>query len=496
MKWAVILLGLITGGILNMGSSAATIREPAVSGQFYPSDTTKLRQMIAADLANATDLPAIDGHIIALLVPHAGYIYSGPVAAYSYRLLEHSHYNKVIICGPSHRYPFIGLSVYGPDIAWRMPFGQVSCNSSLCKQLVDKHAGLDVIPAAHLQEHSIEVQLPFLQTVLKDFSLVPIVMGNQDHATIKTLSDALSALPFDDSTVMIASSDWQHYKPASEGWKFDSLGLDCIQKLDLDRLEKYLAEDRTQMCGGGPAVAIFRAALAKGANRVKILKYGDSGDITGDKSSVVSYVAAVLYKSDKPEAKAEPPKKAKIEDSGKRYLSDPDKQTLLKIARQSIETYLAKNEIPDFTVSDSLKLPGAAFVTLEENGQLRGCIGQTVAIAPLYETVARCAVSAAVEDPRFDPVLPSELPNIHIEISVLTPLQKVKSLDEIVVGRDGLMIGLRSNRGLLLPQVATEWHWDKTQFLEETCHKAGLDKDAYKDPRAEIYKFQAIIFGE
>jgi MEMO1 family protein len=496
MKLAIIFLGLLACGIMPMESSSTTIRQPAVSGQFYPSDIAKLRQEIRADLDRVTNLPAIDGHIIALLVPHAGYVYSGPVAAYSYRLLEQSHYNKVVICGPSHRYPFIGLSVYGSDIAWRTPLGLVNCNSSLCKQLVGKYEGIDLIPAAHMQEHSIEVQLPFLQTVLHDFSLVPIVMGNQDHSTIKILADALTALPFDDSTVMIASSDWQHYMPASEGWKFDSLGLDCIQKLDFDRLEKYLAEDKTQMCGGGPAVAVFKAAIAKGANRVKILKYGDSGDMTGDKSSVVSYVAAVLYKSDKPEAKVGPLKKAKEPETGKRFLSETDKQTLLKIARHSIETYLATQKIPDFTVSDSLKLPGAAFVTLEVNGQLRGCIGQTAAITPLYETIAHCAVSAAVEDYRFDPVTPAELPDIHIEISVLTPLQKVNSLDEIVVGRDGLLIGLGSNRGLLLPQVATEQHWDKTEFLEGTCHKAGLIKDAYKDPRAEIYKFQAIIFGE
>ncbi|MFQ6009142.1 MAG: AmmeMemoRadiSam system protein A, partial [Candidatus Zixiibacteriota bacterium] len=161
-----------------------------------------------------------------------------------------------------------------------------------------------------------------------------------------------------------------------------------------------------------------------------------------------------------------------------------------------IERYLADGTFPEFEVSDNLKQPGAAFVTLTKNGQLRGCIGHIIAQDPLYETVSVCAVQAAVADRRFLPVQPDELPELHIEISVLTPLQEVKSLDEIEVGRDGLVISLGNNRGLLLPQVATEYGWNRTEFLEHTCRKAGLPTDAYKSPQALIQKFQAVIFHE
>ncbi len=475
---------------------STAVREPAVAGQFYPADSGELAQMIADHLAKASPLPKIDGRIIALIVPHAGLVYSGPIAAYSYKLLEGSSVNKVILCGPSHRYRFDGMSVYGPGVQWRTPLGLVTCNDQLCRALVDKHKGFSVLAAAQAQEHSLEVQLPYLQTVLEDFTFVPITMGSQDALTIGQLAAGLEALPFDSQTILIAATDWQHYMPASVGSKLDSAGMECIRNLDPDRLEEYLATDKTQACGGGPMVAVIKAAMAKGANRALILKYGDSGDITGDKSSVVGYVAAVLYKArdDKGSKAAKEPEEAVPE---KMLLTDADKQELLKIARRTIETYLKTGNTPDFgKVSENIARPGAAFVTLEKQGQLRGCIGQTVAATPLYQTVAYCAIQAAVDDPRFLPVTEAEFKDIHIEISVLTPLQRVRSFDEIKVGRDGLMIFKGAGRGLLLPQVATDYGWDRDEFLRQTCHKAGLPPEAYLSKDAEIYKFQAIIFGE
>ncbi len=439
-------------------------------------------------------VPAIDGQIIALIVPHAGLIYSGPIAAYSYKLLENSGVNKVVLCGPSHRYGFEGLSVYGPGVEWQTPLGVVPCNDHLCRQLLDYDRIFKVIPAAQAQEHCLEVQLPYLETVLKGFSIVPVIMGRPDPQTINKLAEGLKKIDFDDSTIMIASTDWQHYKSASEGWPFDSAGMDCLKNLDADRLEKYLIEDKTEMCGGAPAVAVIKAAKARGANRIKLLKYGDSGDVTGDKSSVVSYVAAVLYKSAEPAGESSTTESRELPE--KMTLTDADKSKLLEIARKTIESYLKDGSTPIYEVSDNLIKPGAAFVTLNENSRLRGCIGQTVAIQPLHKTVSYCAIQAATSDPRFRPVEPQELKDIHIEISVLTPLQKVTSLDEIEVGRDGLMISMGNYRGLLLPQVATEYGWNRTEFLEQTCHKAGLAGDAYKSPDAAIFKFQAIIFGE
>ncbi len=501
MKKAHFLI-LIVLSIIFLGAtvSATTMRPPAVAGTFYPADSAELRAMIKRDLADVTDLPEIDGQIIALIVPHAGLVYSGKVAAYAYKLLEGSGIDKAIICGPSHHYAFNGLSVYGPRIDWRTPLGIVSCPDKLCMQMINYDKRIDYIREAHAEEHCIEVQLPFLQTVLDSFQLVPVVMGRQDDATIKLLANALKAVDFDDRTIMIASSDWQHYRPASVGYPMDSTGMACLADLDPVRLEKYLESGKVEMCGGGPAVSVMEAAIARGANKVKILKYGDSGDLDGNKSRVVGYVAAVIYKSSDKSNKSKDPDNTKIgekKELPKKFeLTSADKKKLLYIARSTLESYLDNGRVPDYEVSDNLKKFGAAFVTLEEHGQLRGCIGHTTAVDPLYKTVSSCAIQAAVSDPRFQPVKPDELKNIHIEISVLTPMQIVDSLDEIEVGRDGLMIFKGNNRGLLLPQVAVDYGWDRTQFLEQTCAKAGLPSQAYKSPDAVIYKFQAVIFDE
>ena len=496
MRTVISVFWLFLLGLLWSSSAMSEIRKPAVAGGFYPIEKDKLQWTVKEYLKNVKDIPKIDGQIIALIVPHAGYVYSGQVAAYSYKLLEQSSVHTVILCGPSHRYGFRGLSVYGPGVIWETPLGKVVCNDNLCSQLLNYDKRIVKLPDAHRAEHSLEVQLPFLQVVLDSFQIVPIVMGYQDSETISLLSKALSTLPFDTSTVFIASTDWQHYRPAEEGWKMDSLGMNCVQQLDPDRLERMIESGRVEMCGGGPAIAVIRAAMAKGANRVKILRYGDSGDITGDKSSVVGYVAAVLYKSSTGSDKKILPKAGENTTEQNWQLTEEEKKTLLTIARQSITSYLTKKVIPEFTVTGKLAEPGAAFVTLEENNQLRGCIGHTMAVDPLYKTVSICAIQAAVADPRFPPVQPSEIDKLHIEISWLTPLQEVKSLDEIKVGRDGLMITLGNKRGLLLPQVATEYGWDRTQFLENTCRKAGLPPDAYKLPDVKIEKFQAIVFGE
>lgn len=479
--------------------SPGTTRKPAVAGAFYPDDPQALSRLVNQHLTSVTDSPEINGRIIALIVPHAGLVYSGQIAAHSYKLLEGSGVNTAVLCGPSHRHGFHGASVYGPDVTWRTPLGNVRCNAAICRRLIEADKQIQVVPEAHHQEHSLEVQLPYLQTVLEDFSIVPIVMGYYRKQTVEALAEVLSRLDVDERTVLVASTDWQHYHPASVGWKMDSLGLECLRTLDGDRLTSYLEKGRVEACGGGPAAAVIKAAVALGADKVKILRYGDSGDVTGDKSSVVSYVAAVLYDStpgekNSPSRQDEEAEKETHADGFQ--LSRHDKEVLLQIARQSIESHLSSREPPSFDVSDNLRQPGAAFVTLEKNGRLRGCIGHTQAVQPLFETVATCAVSAAVSDYRFQPVTRDEIANLHIEISVLTPLQVVESLEEIAVGRDGLMIVKGSRRGLLLPQVAVDYGWSRSEFLEHTCRKAGLPSEAYKSPDAVIYRFQAVIFKE
>jgi len=470
--------------------SSTIERPPAVAGSFYSGDSAELAFTVEHHLKNVSPIPEINGQIIALIVPHAGLIYSGQIAAFCYKLLEKSQVKRVVLCGPSHRHGFDGLSVYGSDVTWKMPTGNVPCNNYLCNKLIGYNKKISMIEQAHKREHCLEVQLPYLQAVINDLQIVPVIMGYPTNENINLMADALTSLPLDENNVMIASTDWQHYRPASEGWPIDSLGISCLEKMDPDRLAKYLNEKKVEMCGGGTTVAVMKAAMNKGANSVKILRYGDSGDISGDKNSVVSYVAAVLYKSDTPL------KSSFLNKEASYALSEAEKKKLLEVARQTIEQYLKDGTYPKFKVQGILKEPGAAFVTLEKNHQLRGCIGHTIAREPLYKTVSICAVQAAVGDPRFPPVTADEIKDLHIEISWLTPLQKIESLDEIKVGRDGLMITLGRNRGLLLPQVATDYKWTRTEFLEHTCRKAGLPNDAYKRDDVVIEKFQAVIFGE
>jgi AmmeMemoRadiSam system protein B/AmmeMemoRadiSam system protein A len=495
-RWVLVLCCLLFD---SSASFSLTVRPPAVAGQLYPADSAELSRMVKQHLKDAGTPPYIDGTIIALVVSHAGLVYSGPIAACGYRLLEGRDVNTVVLCGPSHRYRFSGISAYGPGVVWQTPLGQVLCDDSLSHSLMAADRDITVIPEAHKREHSLEVQLPYIQTLLPKAKIVPLTMGSQDDPTVRHLAKALGSLKYDGQTVLVAATDWQHYRPASEGRKLDSVGIKCLEQLDPDKLMRLLASGETEACGGGPTAAVLKAAIAAGANQVKILKYGDSGDLTGDKSSVVGYVAAVIYRSHDTPTKKPNQEEAEVKGTMKpsaQYISETDRKRLLEIARKSIEGYLADGNAPEFTVSDFLKEPGAAFVTLKEFGELRGCIGYTEAVRPLYQTVSQCAIHAATEDPRFNPVQASELPNIDIEISVLTPLQEVESLDSIKVGRDGLLIRMGRRSGLLLPQVATELGWNRTQFLEHTCQKAGLPNDSYTRPEATLYRFQAEVFAE
>ncbi len=483
---------MLIGGVM----ATAAERLPAVAGSFYPDNPAVLQKLINDHLDAVGKLPQIDGRIVAIIVPHAGLVYSGKIAAHAYKLLEGHDFHTAVICGPSHRHRFAGLSVYGPDVTWKTPLGDIPCNRDVCRHLMNYDSHIKEIPEAHLQEHCIEVQLPYLQTVLHDFTLVPVIMGYPDHGKVELLADALTAIELDEHTILIASTDWQHYRPASAGWVMDSLGIDCLLRYDTKRLTDLLADGKVEMCGGGATVAIMKAAKAGGADRIRILKYGDSGDMSGDKSSVVGYVAAVLYDSGD-SAISEESKPTGRSDRPPLYeLNDDEKKELLTIARTSIKTYLETGHPAEFHPEGKLADLGAAFVTLTKEDRLRGCIGHVTAVAPLYQTVATCAVQAAVADRRFPPVSAVELPTLHLEISVLTPMQKVDDINTIEVGRDGLMIVRGDYRGLLLPQVAEDYGWNRIQFLEQTCRKAGLPPDAYRASDAVIYRFQALVFGE
>lgn len=487
---------LLSGHVCEAGKTSKTdeIREPAIAGTWYPGSQAELRQQVTSYLTGVPSKDAVQPtNIVALIAPHAGYAYSGQVAAHAYKQIDGRRFDTVVVIAPSHRVPFSGVAVYDRG-GFRTPLGVMELDRTLIAALEKKDKRIRFVPDAHTKEHALEIQLPFLQVLLPQARLVPLLMGDQDRATCEALAEALASACAGKSVLIVASSDLSHFHAYDAAKKLDQVVIDQVSAFDPDGLLDALAQSRCEACGGGPMVTAMLAARKLGATRSKVLQYANSGDVTGDRSRVVGYMAAVLSSdaSDGKEAKPSSPPVGL--DSG---LSPDEKATLLKLARQTIEARCQGRPAPKpDTTSARLKELRGAFVTLHKNGQLRGCIGHIVAIRPLVESVVEMAEAAALQDPRFPPVRSEEVRDLEIEISALTPMQRISDPKTVEIGRHGLFMKRGGRSGLLLPQVATEQGWDRTEFLENTCRKAGLDRDAWKDPSTEIYIFSADIFRE
>jgi MEMO1 family protein len=332
-----------------------------------------------------------------------------------------------------------------------------------------------------------------LQIVLGKFKLVAIVMGDQETNSINGLAEVLASTLKGTNTLMVASTDLSHFHPETTARKLDHTIQSAIEKYDPDLLSRTLESGKGEACGGGPVLAVMKAAKRLGATEVKFLEYTTSGATTGDLDEVVGYLSAAIVGERKPVVTTVlGARAAKAEDQNK--LSEDDRALLLKIAREAIAAKLDDRKYVPPT-SEGTERKAGVFVTLTVAGDLRGCIGQIGGRGPLNEAVAEMALAAASEDPRFEPLTLEEFNKLEIEISVLSKLEVVHGVDKVKVGRDGLMIKLNFHSGLLLPQVATENGWDAVQFLEQTCLKAGLSKNSYKDKAAEIYKFSAEVFS-
>ncbi len=476
-----------TGG---SGEAADQIRESVLAGSWYPAAPEELRQMVEKFLGRvpATDLP---GQLTALISPHAGYIYSGQVAAHAYKLLEKQKFATVVVIAPSHHVRFSGVSVYDRG-GFRTPLGIVPLDQDLISALEKRDKRIRYLSEAHSMEHSLEIQLPFLQVVMPGFKLVPLVMGEQDLETCRWLAEAIADCVKNKSVLLVASSDLSHFHTYDEAKRLDQVVIDRVTAFDPEGLMQSLGSGKCEACGGGPIVATMLAAQRLGATKSRVLNSANSGDVTGDRSRVVGYLAAALWvePGSGAERKSEGPKVGV--DLG---LSADEKALLHKIARENIEAKLLGKKTPSLdNLPTNLKENHGAFVTLNKHGQLRGCIGRLVADRPLGEVVADMALAAAFQDPRFRPLTADELKDLEIEISVLTPFKRIGSVEEIQVGKHGILMRNGGASGLLLPQVATDYGWDRTAFLEHTCQKAGLPKDAWKDKSTEIYIFSADVF--
>jgi hypothetical protein len=470
------------------------VRQAAVAGSFYPADPKVLSAMIDGLLAKVSE-PQITDPILAVVAPHAGYEYSGPVAAYTYSQLKGHKYTRVVVIAPTHYVAFDYTSVYDGD-AYATPLGNVPVDKAFARELVKMSSTMKISSQGHDPtsaggEHAVEVQLPWLQKVLGNFEVVPIVMGDQSYESSRALGVALAKLIKKEGkqgeTLILASSDLSHYHTYDDAVTIDHKTLNALQAWDYFSMSRNFQARVWEACGGAPIVAAMIYAERMGANQARVLKYENSGDVTGDHSRVVGYSADVFV----------------IADSGKALeipfsLSEAEKSELLALTRKSVEYVVQeKNPYqPPASTSNTLNQERGAFTTLKESGELRGCIGYTSAAKPLYITVRDTATLAAMRDPRFPPVTASELPHLEYEISVLSPLRRVTDVQQIKVGEHGLLMKNGDSEGLLLPQVPVEQGWDKHTFLEQTCRKAGMPSTCWMDEDTDIFSFTAVVFGE
>ncbi len=480
---------------------ARQIQEPVVAGGFYPLKADDLRAMVLGFL-DAAEVKEITDRPLGFMVPHAGYIYSGPVAAYVYKVIGNTKTKRFVVMAPSHRGYAEMASVLDKDY-YRTPLGLVKIDRKKVRELMKKEPWISYEPSMYAQEHSLEVQLPFLQTVAgEDIEIVPIVIGTPRLEFAKKLAAVLDEVFADDDVIFIASSDMSHRYSYDVANRMDQLALSRILALDDSRLEDDFLKLKAQCCGAGPVFTLMSLFKKRGGHKVEVLDYRNSGDTAGNKASVVGYgaVAFLMTADEKPDRGAD----REPEPEGTRPLPPEDydltleeKRDLMRIARETVETYVLEDRLPEVRVrSEKLMENGAAFVTLKKQGQLRGCIGHLVARIPLYLCVRDVAASAAKHDRRFQPVAPEELHQIEYEVSVLTPMEVVEDLDEIMVGRDGLEMEAGMRRGVLLPQVPLENKWTKDEFLSHTCTKSGMDPECWKTGRVKISRFQALVFSE
>ncbi|HIC89059.1 MAG TPA: AmmeMemoRadiSam system protein B [Anaerolineae bacterium] len=480
----------------------AEVRHAAVAGQFYPDDPERLARMVDRLLADAERVD-IGAKPVVLIVPHAGYVYSGHVAAQAFKQVEGSHYDVVVVIGTNHSDPnFDKVSVYARG-AFETPLGLVPIDEQVAQALLDADPRIVFDRGVHRQEHSIEVELPFLQRLDPQLHIVPVIVGMPTAKNEEILADALADVLSGKKALVVASSDLSHYPAYDDAVRTDMAILDAIATLDPERFRSVREEMmsagipnlRTCACGEGPIITAMLLAQKLGATQVTLLRYANSGDTPfGNRDQVVGYGAVMFTRSSgnsRPFRTPMPTEPALSTGS----LDEDAQHVLLTLARHTLDEYLHDGVAPFVRPTQpALRALGATFVTLKEDGELCGCIGELIARRPLYLSVQYSALHAALDDPRFPPVSPNELDRVSIEISVLSPPQPI-SVDEIQVGVHGLIIVKGSHHGVLLPQVPVEQGWDKEQYLRGLCRKAGLSEDrCWED--AQLYGFTAQVFGE
>jgi MEMO1 family protein len=500
------------GAVATLTVASGRVRAPGVAGQFYPADPDELADVVDALLEEAKSLGAVSvrrpstnvgeetissanaGDAIALIAPHAGYVFSGQVAAYSFHQLADRDVQVVVMIASDHREPLADPIAVWTEGAWRTPLGLVDVDTELAKALVKADARIVDDESVFAGEHPIEVPLPFLQRACPQCRIVPVMMGSDAPEDVAVLASALVELLPDRHAVILASSDLSHYPAYEDAQAIDGATLDAIASFDAEMVRAAIARAMAQRtpnlltcaCGQGPILVAMEAARGLGADTASILHYANSGDVPeGNRGQVVGYGAVMFWQRDSQS------------DRGLALGLTPEQQAfLLRLARETVTARLMGKPMPAPSVEDPALLePLGAFVTLKIGETLRGCMGTFYPDVPLYRVVQQMALNAAFEDPRFPPLREAELAQVMIEISILSPMQPVNTTEAIQIGRHGLVIVKGQNRAVFLPQVPVEQGWDLSQYLDNLCAKAQLPSGCWREG-ATLYTFTAAVFHE
>ncbi|MFH1739681.1 MAG: AmmeMemoRadiSam system protein B [bacterium] len=463
-------------------------RKAVFAGSWYPGTEKELAAEVDGFLSEAK---LVGGENqpkpVALIAPHAGYQACGPITGYAYKAVQGMKYERVVILGPSHRFPLQGVTIDDVD-TYTNPLGSVPLDVETCNKLRENPL-VQSIPDATAREHSLEIQIPFLQRAIGEFKLVPIMVGDLNGQDYTELAKILTPLA-DEKTLFVASSDFTHhgrqhgYVPFRENVQknismLDKTAINPIIHLNAHGFSSMLDRTHATICGRNP-IKLMLLCLPADCEGC-LVKYDTSGRIFNDETNSVSYASIVFRQF--PD-----------------YLNADEQATLLSFARETIAAKLTKKDLPDIPpekLTDHLKNNQGAFVTIhvKEPYQLRGCIGSLSGVRPLYQDIQQNAISAATRDPRFRPMTPDELDKVEIEISVLSEMKRVDDYKDIVLGTHGIVLQKGMNRALYLPQVAWEQGWEIEDTLSHLAQKAGLPPDGWKEGAA-FEVFTAQVFGE
>ena len=474
------------------------VRKPAVAGSFYPDKAEALRAAIDASLVAAR--PPAAERPIALVAPHAGYVFSGQIAADAWRQAQPFDYDTIVILAPNHTEAFDGIALFRGD-GFRTPLGVAAVDTALAAALMKEDGDVTWRDSVHAKEHAIEVHLPFAQRLYPDARILPIVVGTHDPARLARLGETLARLVADRRALIVASSDLSHYPAAADAKRLDLATLDAIATLDPDVVRRALAavpasgvaEALTGACGEAPILVAIAAARALGATRARIVSYANSADSpAGDPKRVVGYGAVAIDAG----GTTAPALDGVVLADPAAALTEDDRRALVAYARETIDRFVRTSTAPmSRDVAPRLLRRQGAFVTIRKDGELRGCVGRLVPNGPLHWLVGAVALEAAVADPRFGPVRPNELGRLEVEVSLLTMPRQVPGPDDLVPGRDGVVLVKDGKSAVFLPEVAADEGWTRDEWLDELSVKAGLEKGAWRDG-AMLFAFRTEVIRE